>query len=152
MANTIVLKGDPVYKEAVANGAITPGHLLQFNSNDKIEVHGTAKGNAQPMFAIEEAVIGDDIDDAYAADDTVLYVVARPGDEINALLKNGENVAKGDFLESAGDGTLQKHTAIAANEGGSATYTIYTRGIVAMAMEDLNNTTGSAARIRVEAM
>lgn len=150
MANTIVLKGDPVYKEAVANGAITPGHLLQFNSNDKLEVHSTAGGNAQPRFAIEESIIGDDIDDAYAPGDTVLYVVPSRGCEINAFLKNGENVAKGDFLESAGDGTLQKHTPVSINESGSATKIIYSRCVVATALEDLNNTSGSAARIIVE--
>ncbi len=152
MSNTIVLKGDPIYKEAIANGPITPGHLVQFNANHKLQVHSTAGGNAHPLFAIEESIVGDGIDDAYAQGDTVVYVVPSPGCEINAFLKNGENVAKGDFLESAGDGTLQKHTPVSVNESGSATKIIYTRCVVAMALQNLNNTSGSAARIIVEVM
>jgi len=149
-AKTIVLKGDPIRKECLANEAITPGELLRFNSNDKLEPHGTAGGNAQAMFAVEEDFVGDGIDTDYASGDQVQYVVGRPGDEINAFLATGNNVAKGDPLESDGAGALQKHTAKTINEGGSATATIYVRAIVGYALEDQNNTSGSRARIKVE--
>lgn len=150
MANTIILKGDPIRKEAVADEALTPGFLVRFDSDGELEKHGTSGGNAQPMFVVEEDFVGDDIADDYAIGDQVQYVVARPGDEIYAWATTSQTIKKGDPLESAGDGTLKKHTAQAVAESGSASYTIYADAIVAYAAED-KTTTGAAARIKVEA-
>lgn len=146
---TVVLKGDPIRKEGVAGGAITPGHLIKFDASGDLVVHATAGGDAQPRFAIEEEFVGDGISTAYADDDQVQYVVPRQGDEIYAILTTSQTVAKGDPLESAGDGTLKKHTAQAVNEGGSATYTIYADAIVGYALEAVT-TTSSVSRIRIE--
>lgn len=146
---TVLLKGDPIRKEGVAAEAITPGHLLAFDSAGKLIKHATAGGNAQPMFALEEDFIGDGITTDYAADDQVQYIVGRPGDEVYALLTTSQTIKKGDPLESTNDGTLKKHTAQAVAEGGSATYTVYTNAIVGYAAED-KTTTASVARIRVE--
>lgn len=147
---TIVLKGDPIRKEAKAGGAITPGHLLGFDASGDVVVHATAGGDAQPRFAVEQEFIGDGIGEAYADDDLVQFVVARPGDEIYAILTTSQEVAKGDPLESTGDGTLKKHTAQAVNEAGSGTFTSYVDAIVGYALEAVT-TTSATARIRVEA-
>lgn len=146
---TVILKGDPIRKEGIAHAAITPGHLLNFYTDGTLQAHATAGGNAAPRFAVEEDFVGDDITTAYAAGDQVQYIVARPGDEVYAILTTSQTIKKGDALESAGDGTLRKHTAQAVAESGSASYTIYTDAVVGYAAEDLT-TTSAAARIRVE--
>lgn len=146
---TVILKGDPIRKEDKAGGAITPGHLLAFDASGDLIVHGTAGGNAQPRFAIEEEFIGDGIGTAYADDDMVQYVVGRQGDEIYALLTTGQTVAKGDPLESAGDGTLQKHAAHVVNEAGTDSETVHSDPIVGYAIEAVT-TTSAVKRIRIE--
>jgi len=133
MPNTIVLKGD-LYRnseEAYADGAITPGMLVentttattQPGERPRVQAHSTAGGYAEKMFAIENSyrggrstttldIEGGLIDDAYAADDLVFIHYAQPGDEIYALLPaNAAAVIKTDFLTSSGDGTVKKATS-----------------------------------------
>lgn len=106
---TILLMGDPVAKEAVANAAITPGHLIERMSTGKVRKHSTAGGPAMAMFAREEEYVGGGIDTAYASSDQVPFYVCRRGDEVYALLPaSAPAVAIGDYLESNGDGTLRK--------------------------------------------
>jgi hypothetical protein len=148
---TIMVLGNGVPKEAVASGAITPGHLLERTSAavDTVKVHATAGGEVVPkLFAREDDLQGNEISEAYATGNTVLMNVALPGDEVLCLLKNGENVTKGDFLESAGDGTLQKFVA------DSGAVTEKSNQIVGVALESVDMSDSSAAdpsgRILVE--
>lgn len=144
----IVLKSpNGRYDEAIAAAAITPGHLLEITSADQVrglntvQKHASAGGVAAPMFAIEDALQGNTIDDDYAADAIVRLWHALPGDEIYALLADGENVTVGDELQSNGDGTLSK-----------ATGTNLETGHVAEALEDVDLTTGTSTadgRIKV---
>jgi len=122
-----------IMEEKVANAAITPGHLVELMSTDKVRVHATAGGNAFPMFAVEDELQGNEIGDAYAADDQVQVWVPQRGDEVYALIKVGQTIAIGDFLESAGDGTLQKHTADAADSNDSIN--ILSAQIIGIALE-----------------
>jgi homospermidine synthase len=109
---TIKLKKySDVIEELVAHATITPGHLVELLSTGKIRAHGTASGNALPMFALEDELQGKSISDNYGANDKVQVWIPYRGDIVNAILKDGQNVVVGDFLESAGDGTLQKHVA-----------------------------------------
>lgn len=150
--NTVVLKGGGIRKEAKAAGAITPGHLLQRNAAGTVQVHGTAGGNASPLFAVENEVFGKAISDAYALSDTVLYEFLAPGAEAYALVGAGAAaVTAADLLESAGDGTLRKHTPQAVAEAGAANYTVFVRAPIARALETVDNSGGGAAvRIKVE--
>lgn len=153
MANKILLRGDPTVKEYKANGAITPGHLLEIDSNLEAKVHATDGGDVAPvMFADVQDYLGKAITDAYADDDRVRALVCRPGDEIYALVAAGAAaITKGDLLQSAGDGTLKKYTAQMVNEGGASNVTILPRRICARALESVDNSGGgSAARIKVE--
>lgn len=116
MANTIALKkyGDNIIKEITGSGAINPGMLLErtYSSGDKVKAHSSAAGaNVQALFAIEDALQGNDIDDAYADGDLIRCEYFRPGDEVQAILEDGESVAYDDFLESAGNGYLQAYTS-----------------------------------------
>lgn len=137
MAKTIVLKGDFLLKEGNASSAITPGHLVEFGGSADLRVHSTVGGPARKAVALENDLIGKGIDDAYAANDRVRYGIMKPGSEVNMLLLTGESCSKGDFLESAGNGTLQ--VASTPVEGSN----------VAVALEAI---TGGASpkRVRVE--
>lgn len=155
MPNIVLLKGvnQVVHKEGTAEAAITPGELVERDATDgQIQAHGTAGGNASPSFANIKAELGGDLDDAYAADEQIRWFTASPGVEVYALVAaSAAAIAIGDYLESAGDGTLRKKTAQAVNEAGTATYTIYTSALVARALEAVDNSAGTTeARIKVE--
>lgn len=106
----IHLLGSGRHEEFVAAGAITPGHLMEMDSNGKVVVHNSAGVLAERMFALEDALQGGTIDDAYAADDVVATVMCHPGDVVYALLAAGEDAEKGEFLTSNGDGELKVAT------------------------------------------
>ena len=139
IGKNILIKGDPIRKEAQAAGAIIPGHLIESDGAGKFQVHGTAQGAARKLFAQETDFIGNEnsvaqIDVAYALDDTVQANAHRLGDEVFAILADGETIVEGDELESNGDGTLIKLT---------------TGERVAWALEAVT-TSGSTDRIIVE--
>ena len=152
----ITVKGDPIIKEGTAGGAITPGHLVT-RSSGTIIVHANAGQSAQKAFALAMDFLGDSIDDAYASGDRVRYGVYRQGDEVNALVAAGAvAISEQDALESAGDGTLQKHTAVSVTVDytqttSTYTQTVYDAAIVAYATTALDNSGGTAsARLVVE--
>lgn len=97
-------------EEGVAGGAIVPGQLVKVNSSGEIVVHATAGGYAEKAFADEDPLQARTLDDAYASDDRVSYFLAEPTAVIYGFLEDGENVASGDLLESAGNGDLRKRT------------------------------------------
>jgi hypothetical protein len=106
---TILIKGRGIPKEGLAVHAITPGMLVaNGTASDTIIKHPTAGGFAQPMFARENELIGDDIDTDIAAADEVYYEVLPPGAEVYAFITaSGAAVVRGSPLESAGDGCLR---------------------------------------------
>jgi hypothetical protein len=144
--NTIMVKDyQHVRDEDYANAAITPGHFIYRLSTDKVAVHASAGQNIAPkMVAIEDELQGKTIDQAYAADDMVQYAVCSPGDWVNALVADGAAaIVKGDAVESAGDGTVQKHAADIhdSDTGGS----IYTEQIIGIAREAIDVSGSSLA-------
>lgn len=116
--NTIVGKAYlNIRGQKVAAAGITPGHLIERTSADKVQVHGTAAGVAQKLFALEDYFQGNAITDAYVADDEVMTWAPVPGERVYAIFDptSGGTIAIGDFLESAGDGTLR---VVAEESGG----------------------------------
>jgi len=107
MPSTIVLKGEFVRKEGEASAAITPGDLVEFGGANDLQVHSTAGGAARKAFALENDLVGEGIDDAYAAGDTVQYGVFYPGAEVYGRLAAAATCSIGDPLESDGNGRLQ---------------------------------------------
>ena len=147
MPNTIVLKGSGINKERLSAAAgILPGDLLDLDTAGKVIVHAGAGLTAQKMFAIENEVVGKDIDAAYASGDNVLYSVLPPGAEVYAFVAaSAVAVVIGDTMESAGDGTLRKQTT------DTATDDTQRNSAVAIAIEAVDNSGGgSEARIKVE--
>jgi len=103
---TITVSGDPVRREYIAEGAVTPGHLCELVSTG-IKSHATAGGRAAAIFALEDDLQGNEIGTAYTDNNQVQTGHFKPGDRVYALLANGENASVGSWLESAGDGTLR---------------------------------------------
>ena len=117
--NTVKIKSYlSIHDELTAAGAITPGHLIYRTSANKVAVHATAGGPAQKMFAMEDAYQGRKITDAYNTT-TYAHVICwlpTPGDRVYAIFDptSGGSVALGDFVESAGDGSVRKYTPAAS--------------------------------------
>ncbi len=130
-----------IINEYPAEAAILPGELIQLNSSGNVEVHDVAGGNLLHMFALEDELQGNGIDDAYAAGDKVQCWVAVRGEEVYAILADGEDIAIGDFLESNGAGELQKHTPDSftfESADSDDSITAYTNQIVGISLEDID--------------
>lgn len=145
--HTVVLKGEPLAVEYLADGAIIPGHLINLDSDGKVTVHAVAAGVAVPMFAREHELDGGGIDDAYAAAETCFASIGRSGDEFYAWLADEANASIGSFLESAGDGSFRVSTHAVTSATTAAAWP------VAVALEAVNNTGGSGQlRIKVRVL
>jgi len=141
MPNTVKLKNYSNHiEEGLAAAAITPGMLCELSSTaNTYQKHSSAGENAARIFALEDELQGKGIDDDYSAADRVQLWYPAPGDMVYAILEDGENVSRGDLLESAGTGNLRKHSA------SSAGVVEYPEAVVAQAAEDLNLSASSGA-------
>lgn len=148
MARTIIVKGDPIQFEAAAAAALNPGDLLEVTSTGAVQKHSTASSNAERAFARENDIIGGDTATAYASGDNVLYAVTRSGDVVYARVAAGASaIAIGDYVESAGDGTLQKVATAAA------TADTKRASVIGVALEAVDNSGGSAdAWLKIRAL
>jgi len=101
-----------VFIEKYAHEAFYPGALLLLNADDELEVHDDdAPAAFVPIIAIEDALQGKGINDAYAAGDWVRGWIPTRGDIFYGILADGEHVAIGEFLQSYGtSGYLEKQT------------------------------------------
>ncbi len=150
---TIVLKGQEIRKEYTANAGITPGMLVEVMSTGNVRVHATDAGNAAKLFAMENDIVGKDIDGAYVANEKVQCASCHSGMEVYAWLSAGENVAINDLLDSAGDGRLDKHVAPTEATGTvMVPATINLDSVVCRSLEtlDLSASGVATARIKVE--
>lgn len=110
MANTIVRKSYAhIQDEKAAAETITPGHLIERTSADKVQKHSTQGGAVNPLFAREDAYQGNGITDDYSTDDRVIFWHPQSGDQVYGILSSGsgDSVSIGDFVDSNGDGTLR---------------------------------------------
>lgn len=146
---TVILKRyNNVQFEAIAAEAIAPGSLVEVTSAGKVKNHATAQGNAIPYFVMEDAILGKTINDNVAKDDLARVMVAGRGDEVNAILNTSQTIVVGDLLASAGDGTLEKFTAIKCDSDASAGAVTTPLQAVAVALEAVT-TTSATKRIKV---
>lgn len=117
------------YDEAYAGGAISPGHLIMFDTptadgDEAVVVHSPEGGRGSLYVALEDALQGRSIETAYAEDDVVFYQKALPGDRFFLKLAAGENASVNNPLSSNGDGNLK--VAEAEEE------------VIAIALEDMD--------------
>lgn len=111
--HTIKLKSYlDVFIEKKAHEAFYPGALLLLNADDELEVHDDdAPAAFVPIIAIEDALQGKGVDDAYAEGDWVRGWIPTRGDIFYGILADGEHVAIGEFVQSYGtSGYLEKQT------------------------------------------
>lgn len=146
MPNTILLKGRGIRKERISGAAINPGHLVEVNTANNVVVHSAAASSAAAAFAIENELFGKTINDALTSGDQVVFEYMPTGAEIYArLAASAPAVVIGDYLESAGDGTLRKVAVDAATDQGQR------NAVVARAIEAVDNSGGGTeVFIRVE--
>ena len=100
--------GAPIMNEGVADAAtaIVPGMLVEETATGVIE-NSTPSAPAQKLFADTNPANGSTIDTVYPVGGLVRYGAYHSGQEVNALVAAGAAaIAKGDPVESAGDGTL----------------------------------------------
>lgn len=106
----IVLKGDPIVKEAKAGAAgILPGHRVILDAAGDVVVGGAAgalTGAGRRAWAVEADVVGNTAADVYADNDQVKYVVAKSGDELNMRLATGLTFVIGDDLFAGAAGRV----------------------------------------------
>lgn len=147
----IILKGTGIRKERVGLGAITPGELVSINSSNQYIRHDVAAGNARKIFAVEDDLQGNDIDDDYITLNQVQANVMKSGEEVQAWLAILENVAIGDPLVSAGNGQLQAYVAPVDVEGSPLfTQTHDSNVIVAYALEAVDLSTSGTPKSRID--
>ena len=149
--NTIKIKNySDIMEEYVAAAAITPGMFVELASATTVQAHSSAGGNCLPMIAVEDELQGKEITEAYAAAAQVQCWLPGRGDIVYAMLKNGENVVVGDFVESAGDGYVQKYVADSA--GSDSDITVYPNQIMGLAIEavDMSDSSGADPSGRIQ--
>lgn len=149
--NTIVLRGDPIYSEATATGAIKVGAAITLSgpvrtmTQDRTCAAASA-GSKTVSFARENEVIGNGLETDYASGDNVLAITCRQGDQVLALLAAGQDVAAGAELSVGANGYL-----VAASAGTPGT--AFPSHVVAFALEAIDNdpgTGGAPVAIKVE--
>lgn len=136
--NTILLKNySDVFEEYTAGGTIYPGMLLKMSAADTVVAHNddAPAGGCLAIFAVEDALQGRDIDNAYVSGDPVKCWIPGRGDEVYAILEDGANVAVGAVLESNGAGYLQAFTS---GDGGIA---------IALEALDLSGSSGEESSV-----
>jgi len=112
LAQTIMLSGLDWYnhRERIGAGVITPGMLLETDSNGAVAPHsGGIQGG---VFARRDIVEAGDINRDYADGDLIRIGFAQPGDQINGIINAGTTaIVVGDNLISDGAGGLVKAAA-----------------------------------------
>lgn len=112
--NTIILAGNIAQEEREAAAALSPGHVLEKTSANKYQKHTTEGGFAAPLVALEDALQGKTVADAYSAADRVTAGYFKPGDMGQLILKAGETAVIGSNLVSGGDGTVVVDTNVSS--------------------------------------
>ena len=130
-------KGGHRHDENVAHAAISPGNILELNSDNEVLKHDTENGtlNSGKLIAVEDALQGNGVTDDYAAGDIVMVEVAESGSEWNLLVAAGATLTIGEELISDGSGCLQSADDVPSGE---------TAVVIAIALEDFTVDSGEA--------
>lgn len=146
-ANRIRLHGrDDDRREAIAAGTISPGYLVEVDGvstgvdpDPELVPHGTAAQVAQQVaFAVEYSATGMGIEDDYESGDEMYYFVGLPGDRFLAVHNTAEDVAFGDEVVSAGDGTVRALDTVGGDAAGA---------VIGEAREAVTNSSDTAATL-----
>lgn len=114
--NTIFLGGDRTQVNDLAvSEALTPGMLVErFNSGGVIRWRKATTDVAGPPAVItNQSMLNRGVDDDYAAGDLAEVSILHKGATAWMFISSGQNVAAGELLGSAGDGTLKTGATVA---------------------------------------
>lgn len=120
------------FKERTLASAAYAGMLMEETVNaGEMDVNSAADGT-DPLraFLFEKELEGKEIDTELVAGERAQVWHPLPGDEVYAILADGQNASRGDALTSNGDGTLQVSSTTGA--------------VVAYALEDVDTSASSA--------
>lgn len=131
---TIVLKGMGHHFEGRLDTIASPGMAVTMAADGDWDPCVPAQAAALKGGLVvlkEDALQGKTIDDAYAVDDVCFLYQVEPGDEINLLVKSGEDIDVGDklvveggtsglFVEAAGTETKFQFEALEDTGGALA--------------------------------
>lgn len=110
--NTVhVQVGSYIQDEKLASVAIMPAMLVELDGSGGVKPHAVADVAAVPRFARENQIVGGTIDDQYAIGDTTVYDTFPTGSKVQCIIADGQTITEGDWMCSAGDGTLKKVAA-----------------------------------------
>jgi hypothetical protein len=142
--NTIKIKkySDIIEEYKSTAVEITPGMFLELASATTVQAHSGAGENILQMVALEDELQGKEIDDNYAVSTRIQCWIPGRGDIVYALLKDGEKIAVGDFVESDGAGYVQKYAVDIDSE--SDVTTIYSNQIIGQAIEAVDMSEASS--------
>jgi hypothetical protein len=142
MPNRIELKGHVEYDEGRASAAIIAGQLIALGAvAGEVAPHASIADFHESAVAIESALWGKTIADPFAIGDLVPYVIGKKGAQLFVFVKAGENIAAGEALVSAGDGTLVSITNASAVSAGI-------KAVVGYAVEAIDLSGGGAVDTR----
>jgi hypothetical protein len=107
--NTIFLGGDRTQVGDFAlSEALTPGMGVEmFNSAGTIRWRKATAALASPHVLTNQSMLNLGVDDNYAVGDLAEVSAAHIGSTWWMLIASGQNIAAGNRLEHAGDGTLR---------------------------------------------
>lgn len=111
--NTILLQVNSLaekYGEAEAAGTITPGDLIEFQHQGKVQRHSGANLFGEQIVAIENSFEGKLVSNDYAAGEKVRFFRLQIGDKAALNLTTSQTIVVNDHLSSNGAGKLQKTT------------------------------------------
>lgn len=128
------------FKELKLETTMTPGMHVERSTAGKVAPCAEGKTRPQKMFLFEQELLGQGPDDTIGAGEIGQIWFPARGDEILAFLTGDETVSVGDQLSPDGAGHLQATTNSAAGDP------------VGIALEDMDTSGSSAARIIVETL
>lgn len=107
--NTIFLGGDrTIVNDKACSEAITPGMCVElFNNAGVIRFRKATAALAGAQIATERTMLNEGVDDVVPVGDLLEVSVLHKGAAAWALIASGQNIAAGNDLEHAGDGTLR---------------------------------------------
>jgi hypothetical protein len=114
--NTIFTGGDQtIVNDLAASAVLKPGHLVErFNNAGVIRWRvATVNLDGPAAEALDHPMANKGVDDTYAIGDLVEVGLGHKGAAYWMLIASGQNVAAGDLLGSAGDGTLKTGATVA---------------------------------------
>ena len=110
-------KGDYRQEERDATAvAIQPGMLIMLTSTGAVQAHNVEGGRAEAFVAGEDALQGKTVTDNYAVSAKVTCLLPAKGSVVNMLIEDGQDIAIGDELISAGNGTLKEGSDLESGE------------------------------------